>query len=137
MTAGGTADRRLRLPQGRRLRRKVDFEAAYARGKRSGSEYFTVIARGNPESGPRLGLAISTRIAGSSVQRNRLRRLIRESFRLSQHELPACDLVVSARPRVRGATARELRASLAAMWVKVKEQCASFSSRASGSISGP
>jgi len=126
----------LRLPAERRLRRKADFDAAYARGKRCSNEYFLVIARPNPASGPRLGLSVATKVAGNSVRRNRLRRLVRESFRLRQRELPACDLVVSVRPKVRSAGAAELRASLGELWVKVGRQCASFSPRASGSTSG-
>ena len=134
MAPGAYAHSRLSLPSERRLRRKADFEAAYARGKRIGSEFFLVIARPS-STGPRIGLAISSKVAGNSVQRNRIRRLIRESFRVRQHELPPCDLVVSAR-KVRGVPSSELRASLDGLWAKVREQCASFSPRASGSTSG-
>ena len=115
---------RLTLPAQRRLRRKSDFEAAYARGRRFGNGFFAVTAKPNDIGGPRLGLAVSVKNAGNSVERNRLRRTIRESFRLHQHELPAIDLVVSARGRAREATGEELRASLALLWKKVTEQCA-------------
>ena len=70
---------------------------------------------------PRLGLAVAVRAAGGGVARNRLRRLIRESFRLNQHTLPALDLVVGCRPSARAAAAPVLRASLAALWAKVAE----------------
>jgi ribonuclease P protein component len=56
------------------------------------------------------------------VERNRIRRIVRESFRLHQHTLPAVDLVVSARPKARGAAGAELHASLAALWTKLIEQ---------------
>jgi ribonuclease P protein component len=115
---------RLTLPALRRLRRKSDFEAAYARGRRFGNGFFAVIAYSNDIGGPRIGLAVAARTAGGSVERNRIRRIIRESFRLHQHELPAVDLVVSARARVRDASGPELHASLAALWKKVAEQCA-------------
>ena len=115
---------RLTLPAQRRLRRKSDFEAAYARGRRFGNGFFAVTAQPNDIGGPRLGLAVSVKNAGNSVGRNRLRRTIRESFRLHQHELPAVDLVVSARGLAREATGEELRASLALLWKKVTEQCA-------------
>jgi ribonuclease P protein component len=103
----------------------VDFDAAYARGRRTASDFFVVVARANTADGPRLGLAVATKAVGNSVQRNRIRRLIRESFRLRQRELPAWDLVVSARKRARGVASAELRASLDALWDKVKQQCAS------------
>jgi ribonuclease P protein component len=115
---------RLTHPAQRRLRRKSDFEAAYARGRRFGNGFFAVTAMPNDIGGPRLGLAVSVKNAGSSVERNRIRRTIRESFRLHQHELPPVDLVVSARARARDAAGAELRASLSALWQKVNEQCA-------------
>lgn len=118
---------RLTLPAQRRLRRKSDFEAAYARGRRMGNGFFAVTATPNDSGGPRLGLAVSVRVAGSSVERNRLRRTIRESFRLHQHELPAVDLVVSARDRARHAAGSELRAQLLGLWKKVTEQCVTSS----------
>jgi ribonuclease P protein component len=118
---------RLTLPAQRRLRRKSDFEAAYAGGRRFGNGFFAVTAKPNDIGGPRLGLAVSIKTAGNAVERNRLRRTIRESFRLHQYELPAVDLVVSARGRARDAAGAELRASLIALWKKVTEQCATSS----------
>ena len=46
--------------------------------------------------------------------------MVRESFRLHQHELPAVDIVVSARPRAREAANSELRAAIEELWSKVK-----------------
>jgi ribonuclease P protein component len=115
---------RLTLPARLRLRRKSDFDAAYARGRRMGDGFFAVTVSLNESGAPRLGLAVAVRVAGGGVGRNRIRRVIRESFRLHQHELPPVDLVVSARPKARGACGRDLHASLAALWLKVGEQCA-------------
>ncbi len=80
----------------------------------------------NDKGWARLGLAVAVRTAGGGVERNRLRRIIRESFRLHQHELPGVDVVVSAREKARNASHPELRASLVALWKKVSEQCASW-----------
>jgi ribonuclease P protein component len=115
---------RLTLPARLRLRHKRDFDAAYARGRRMADGFFAVTVRRNDVGAPRLGLAVAVKVAGGAVARNRLRRIIRESFRLHQRELPAADLVVSARPPARTATASALRDSLAALWKKVGEQCA-------------
>jgi len=86
--------------------------------------FFTVIATSNQAGAPRLGLSVAVRTAGGGVARNRIRRIIRESFRLHQQALPAADLVVSARPPARTAKAGALRESLAALWKRVGEQCA-------------
>lgn len=75
-----------------------------------------------PNEGPRarLGLSIAARTVGNSVQRNRLRRLIRESFR-QQGQLPAVDIVIGARNAARTAAPPELRAALQRMWKQIDE----------------
>jgi ribonuclease P protein component len=90
-----------------------------------GNGFFAVTARQNNEGHPRLGMAVAAKLAGGSVERNRIRRVVRESFRLNQHQLPAVDIVVSARPRSRGATNAQLRAGIEELWGKVKQQCVS------------
>lgn len=122
----GVGLERLGFPPRRRLRRKVDFDTAYAEGRRFGDGFFGIVARANGTAEPRLGLAVATKVAGSSVERNRIRRLIRESFRLRQRQLPALDIVVSARARARSARNAELTASLDTLWDRVTEQCASL-----------
>jgi ribonuclease P protein component len=93
-----------------------------------GNGFFAVTARQNNEGHPRMGMAVASKLAGGSVGRNRIRRLVRESFRLNQHDLPAVDIVVSARPRSRDATNAELRAGIQELWGKVRQQCASLPS---------
>ena len=119
------ADReRLTFPAARRLRHKWEFDQLYARGRRLGNNHFGITVHPNELGWARLGLAVASKPFGGSVPRNRIRRLIRESFRLRQHELPDVDLVVSARPQAKGASPAQLRASLDGLWDKVKLLCA-------------
>ncbi len=67
----------------------------------------------------RLGMAVSLRTAGTAVRRNRIRRLIRESFRLNQGRLPSADIVVNARAATREAGARQLADSLEKLWDRI------------------
>ena len=67
----------------------------------------------------RLGMAVSARAIRSAVRRNRIRRLVRETFRMHQHELPAIDLFVMVRATAdRGGNA-ELVASLERIWREI------------------
>jgi ribonuclease P protein component len=84
--------------------------------------FFTVLARLNQLSEARLGLAISRRVAPRAVDRNRLRRLARESFR--QLALAPLDYIVMARQDAVGAANRTVRDSLDRHFVRLSERAA-------------
>ena len=107
--------------------RKVDFETAYRRGQRFGDACFSLVVRPNDLGTARLGLAIAAKTIGNAVARNRLRRIIRESFRQTRERLPAADIIVGARAAARGAPAERIRRSLEGLWQKVATSCASSS----------
>ena len=108
-----------------RLRSKLQFDAVYAGGRRIDDRFFALRVKANGLTHPRVGLAVAVKAAGNAVKRNRLRRLIKESFRLAQHELPAVDVVVAAKYPATEAPATGLRDSLATLWKRVASTCAS------------
>jgi len=80
-----------------RVRRPADFKLAYAHGLREDAGAVIVYARPNGLPFPRLGISIGRR-AGGAVVRNRLKRLLREAFRLEQHAIGAgIDLITVVR----------------------------------------
>jgi ribonuclease P protein component len=115
---------RFGLVAAQRVRRKIEFDAAYKRGRRIADGVFSMTVCDSPTGHARIGLAIAARTVGNAVARNRLRRLIRESFRMAQHRLPPVDIIVGARNDARTATAAQRRASLDALWDKVIIRCA-------------
>jgi ribonuclease P protein component len=121
--SGTAATPSLRLPPERRMRRPAEFKRAYAAGKRLGNEFFTVNAQPNGLGCARLGMSIAARILRRAVDRNRVRRQIRESFRVHQLGLPAIDIVIGARAGVLAADNAQLRGALEKLWLKVNTAC--------------
>ena len=87
-----------RLPAWRRLRHQRDFNRVYSTRCRAGDGQLLVYAAvGNEQRGTRFGLSVS-RKHGNAVRRGRLKRLLREAFRVQQHDLPSgLDLVLIPR----------------------------------------
>ena len=67
----------------------------------------------------RLGLAISKRVSKRAVERNRIKRLLRESFRRVRHQLPPVDLMVMAREQAAGMPGPELLSEIEGLWKKL------------------
>jgi ribonuclease P protein component len=79
------------------LRRPVDFQAVYDRRRSAADGTLVVYARENGLPYSRVGLSVSKKFGGA-VARNRIRRLLREGYRLGKAELPAgFDLVLIPR----------------------------------------
>ena len=85
-----------RFTKAERLRHRRDFLRAQAQGKRLHTRHFGLVLAPTAEGHPRLGLVVSRRL-GKAVQRNRVKRLLREFFRRHKSGLPAVDLVIMAK----------------------------------------
>jgi ribonuclease P protein component len=92
-----------------RLVNQGDFDRVFADNQRARTDYVMVMARPNQVGHARLGMVIPKRLLARAVDRNRVKRCVRESFRLVLAELPACDFVVRliAKPTA-GDEARDL-----------------------------
>ena len=84
--------RRLRLLTGR------DFQSVFDDVQlKVPDQPLLILSRPNNLGQARIGFVISKKNVRQAVKRNRVRRIIRESFRLNQHNLPAVDIVILAR----------------------------------------
>ena len=83
-----------------RINKKRDYLTVYQQGMRSHSEHFTIIVYKNEMGISRLGITVSKKV-GSAVQRNRIKRLVREFFRLNRSRLSTPqDIVIIAKRNI-------------------------------------
>jgi len=85
-----------RFPRTARLLRRSDFVRVQGKGRRVHTQHFVILLV--PNAGQRLGITVGRRVGGA-IQRNRVKRLVREVFRLNRELFPPdCDIVLVARP---------------------------------------
>ena len=82
------------LPKEAKLIKTDDFSSVFNLRKRIAAPYLVMRYKPNELDRPRLGLIVAKKTAKLAVKRNYMRRVIRELFRLNQHDLPAIDLVI-------------------------------------------
>ena len=101
-----------------RLKRPEEYKKVFASKRRSGDKSFLFLARNNQLDIPRLGLAVPKKHIHSAVERNRLKRIIRESFRLKQKALAGNDIVVVVRNKI-DVNKNNIESTLARHWNKI------------------
>ena len=95
-----TGERGRRRARRQRLSRSAEFDRVYREGRSHASRYLVLYAfpREEPTEEARLGVSVGRKVGGA-VERNRVKRLLREAFRAFEGELPdGHDFVVVARP---------------------------------------
>ncbi|WP_245792340.1 ribonuclease P protein component [Teredinibacter waterburyi] len=106
-----------------RLLNSSDFTAVFDDAPLKASHpQFLILAKPNTLGRPRLGLIIAKKNVRKAVYRNRLKRLIRESFRCKQHNLPAIDAIVLARRGTEDIVNQELTKILNGLWIRVAKR---------------
>lgn len=110
---------KLRCTRAMRIVAKGDFDRAFKTGGRAKGRVLSLVAAANGLEGSRLGLSVGRSCWKGAVERNRVRRVFREAFRLSYPLLPkGCDLILMpAVPRLKPKLA-EVRAELESLSAK-------------------
>lgn len=109
------------FPRHRRLRSSRDFARTYALKQKAGNSVLMLFAAKNDLGTTRIGLSVS-RKNGNSIARHRIRRLLKEAYRLEQHGIPeGLDLILIPRPDS-NATLAELRQALVVLSQKLQRR---------------
>lgn len=94
----------------------VQFQRVFENPYRASTPQLTLLAVKNPLEHARLGLTVAKKHVKRAHDRNRIKRLVRESFRLNQHHLPSCDFVFVAKAGIGKLNNDELFTTLEKLW---------------------
>ena len=119
LNSGEIPSRHASFPRKRRLLNPAQFHRVFKNGKRIKGKNMTLIVAANELNHPRLGLAVSKKALSRAVQRNRIKRLVRESFR-RRRDLPAADFVFMAQWPLGSMNNAEIIQRLAELWAHAR-----------------
>lgn len=112
------------FPRSNKLVQSLDFQRIFKKADiRSADRYLCLLVSYNQKPYARLGMAIAKKKIRKATARNRIKRLVRESFRTHKTSIPGVDIVVLAQPPAAAIDNAQLLASLARHWEKISSQC--------------
>lgn len=107
-------------PRHHRLLSKAEFKSVFDNAKKVSQKHLLVLYKPNETINSKLGLIVAKRFANKAISRNRIKRIIRESFRHSYEKLKGMDIIVIARQQCDTLTKRKLREGIDILWEKLK-----------------
>ena len=115
------------FPRRSRLLKPAEFKNVFDRPVVSSDRLFKVFARTGSSCDIRIGMAVSRKVDSRAVVRNRIKRVIRESFRRTypvggRGTLPGKDIVIVASPAAATAAGQTLRKSLSRHWQEIEQK---------------
>jgi len=105
-----------------RLITKAEFKYVFDKAHKINHKYLLVLYRPNQKQHARIGITIGKRIVNHAVDRNRIKRVIKESFRINREKVSGFDIVVLIRRQCDLLSKEELRKGVDYLWEKLVRQ---------------
>jgi ribonuclease P protein component len=110
------------FPRDHRLVNKAQFQSVFDESTKASQRYLLALYKPNSAVQARIGIIVGKRVANLSVERNRIRRVIRESFRANQEKLKGLDIIVIARQQSDSLDKVQLREGIDKLWQRLITQ---------------
>lgn len=111
------------FPRSVRLVRTAEYDRVFRRPQRTGAPGLLILAvRQDPPAASRLGLVVPKKVLKHAVQRNRVKRLMRETFRRIRLTVPGMDTVVIAKAGIDAMDNATLHATLKRLWLQINRR---------------
>ncbi len=112
---------RYRLRGSYRLKRSVEFRTVFGRHKKVQNRLFRILVHYKDQPTARLGIIVSKRVSRRAVDRNRIKRQVRECFRINRKTLRKANLVIVANKGCASATNAELQNALSQLFKRLNK----------------
>lgn len=106
-----------------RLLKPAEFKQVFEKRQSAHNAHFGIYAMTNTLGHARVGLVVSKKVSKKAVVRNRIKRQVREAFRLKQQDLGAIDYVVVAKAPLSGIAFDSIVEPLQALWPRAIKRC--------------
>jgi len=101
-----------------RLTQQTEFDAVFGQAKKINHRFLLALYIKNQFKQGRLGIIVGKRVSKSAVTRNRIKRLVRESFRKTQNRLQGLDIIVLIRQHCPVDDNTQLKEAIDQLWEK-------------------
>ncbi|MFK8066852.1 MAG: ribonuclease P protein component [Gammaproteobacteria bacterium] len=108
------------MRQSYNLRESADFQQVFKQNESLRDRNWLILYSSNELEFARLGLAVSKKNVKKASQRNRIKRIIRETFRKKKATIKPSDIVVLARHGISEKSNRELIESINSLWYRIE-----------------
>jgi ribonuclease P protein component len=94
------------------------FQKVFNKAVRFNSQHITLLLSAN-DNKSRIGFAIAKKRIKLAVQRNRIKRIVRNSYRLNQHQLPNVDMIIMAKTGIEKLENKTIQHQIEGLWQKI------------------